>query len=84
MICGVVCRCGSDPSLLCLWRRPAATSLIRHLAWELPYAVGVVLKNWEPPCAASVALEKFLKINKNDYVKVELSIVNVKEILAMH
>ena len=27
--------------LLWLWRRPAATALIRPLGWEFPYAVGV-------------------------------------------
>jgi len=40
MSCGVGCRCGSDPELLWLWCRPAATAPIRPLAWELPYAVG--------------------------------------------
>ena len=34
--CGVGCRCGLDPTLL--WRRLAATTLIRPLAWEPPYA----------------------------------------------
>ena len=38
--CGVGCRCGSNPALLWLWRRPAATVPIRPLAWEPPYAVG--------------------------------------------
>ena len=28
-----------------LWCRPAATALIRPLAWELPYVVGVALKS---------------------------------------
>ena len=37
--CGVGRRRGSDPALLWLWRRPAATVLIRPLAWEPPYAV---------------------------------------------
>ena len=41
---GVGRRHGSDLALLWLWHRPAATSLIRPLAWEPPYAVGVVLK----------------------------------------
>ena len=40
MSCGVGYRCGSDPALLWLWRRPAATAPIRPLAWEPPYAVG--------------------------------------------
>ena len=37
MSCGVGCRSSSDPALL--WREPAATSLIRPLAWEPPYAM---------------------------------------------
>ena len=40
MSCGVVRKRGSDPVLLWLWCRLAATALIRPLAWELPYAVG--------------------------------------------
>ena len=34
--CGVVHRCGSDPTLLWLWGRPAAVARIQPLAWELP------------------------------------------------
>ena len=45
MSCGVSRRRGSDPTLLWLWRRPAATALIRPLAWE-------------PPCATGAAIEK--------------------------
>ena len=41
---GVGCRHGSDPALLWLWRRPAATALIRPLAWEPPYATGAALE----------------------------------------
>ena len=41
MSCGVGCRLGSDPVLLWLWCRPAATAPIRPLAWEPPYAAGV-------------------------------------------
>ena len=33
-----------DLVLLWLWCRPAATALNQPLAWELPYAAGVVLK----------------------------------------
>ena len=40
MNCGVGCRHGSDPTLLWLWRSPAATAPIQPLAWEHPYAVG--------------------------------------------
>ena len=32
-----------DPGLLWLWYRPAAVAPIRSLAWELPYAKGVIL-----------------------------------------
>ena len=42
--CGVGCRCGSDPALLWLWRRPVATVPIRPLAWESPYAMGAALE----------------------------------------
>ena len=38
MSCGIGRRCGSDPSLLWLWGRPAAVAPIRPLAWELPCA----------------------------------------------
>ena len=42
--CGVGHSCGTDLTLLWLWRRLAATALIRPLAWEPPYAVGVALE----------------------------------------
>ena len=41
MSCGAGHRSGSDPELLWLWCRLVATALIRRLAWEPPYAVGV-------------------------------------------
>ena len=44
MSCGAGHRGSSKPVLLWLWCRPAATALIRFLAWELPYAVSVALK----------------------------------------
>ena len=44
MSCGVGRRHGSDPVLLWLWCRPAATAPIGPLAWEPPYAVDVALK----------------------------------------
>ena len=44
MSCGVGRRHGSDPMLLWLWRRPAATAPIRPLAWEHPYAMGLALE----------------------------------------
>ena len=45
MSCGVGCRCGPDLALLWPWHRPAATALIRALAWKPPYAVGAGLKS---------------------------------------
>ena len=36
--CGVGHRYASDLAWLWLWHRPAATALIRPLAWELPHA----------------------------------------------
>ena len=41
---GVGCSLGSDPALLQLWCRPAATAPIHPLAWEPPYAGGTALK----------------------------------------
>ena len=40
--CGVGCRRGSDPPLLCC--RLAAVALIQPLTWELPHAIGTYLK----------------------------------------
>ena len=42
--CGVDHRPGSDPELLWLWHRPAATVPIRPLAWEPPYVSETVLE----------------------------------------
>ena len=58
MICGVCCRRGLDLALLWLWCRPAATALIRPLAWESPYAAGA-------------ALEKTKKKKKKDQKKLK-------------
>ena len=44
MSCGVGRRRGSDLVLLRLWCRLVAIALIRPLAWEPPYTVGVALK----------------------------------------
>ena len=38
---GVGCTVHSDLALLWLWCRPAATAVIRPLAWDLPFAEGV-------------------------------------------
>ena len=44
-LCGVGCRRGSDLVLLWLCYRLASVAPIRPLAWELPCAMGVVLKS---------------------------------------
>ena len=41
----VVCRPGSDPTLLWLWCWPAAVTLIGPLAWEPLYMAGVALNS---------------------------------------
>ena len=42
--CVVGHRPSSDPTLLWLWRRPAAIAPIQPLAWERPCAMGTALK----------------------------------------
>ena len=44
MCCGIGHRQDSDPKLLWLWCRPAATAPIRPLAWEPPFALGAALE----------------------------------------
>jgi hypothetical protein len=44
MSCGVSHRLGSDPALLWLWCRLAATAPIRPLTWEPPHAKDTALK----------------------------------------
>ena len=56
MCCGGGHRRGSDPELLWLWCRPVATAPTGPLAWE-------------PPYAASVALEKTKKKKKKEIRK---------------
>ena len=38
---------GRGLDLMCLWCRLAAIALIQPLAWEPPYAMGVILKKTE-------------------------------------
>ena len=59
-----------DPKLLWLWHRPMATALIRLLAWEPPYAMGVALektkrkKKWRIVGPNLHLLSRNLHINK--------------------
>ena len=61
MSCGVGCRLGSDPALLWLWCRPAATAAIQPLAWE-------------PPCAMGAAPEMAKRQNKKKRMKKATSV----------
>ena len=44
MSCGVGHNYGSNPMLLWLWYKTAATAPIRPLAWELTYAADAAIK----------------------------------------
>ena len=60
MSCGVGPRCGSDSTLLWLWRRLAAVAPVQPLAWELAYAVNMALKskdNRQPEAKVDVISE---------------------------
>ena len=57
MRCGVDSRCGSDPVLLWLWRKPAAAALIQSLAWELSYATCAAQKKKKKQ--KEIKMEKF-------------------------
>ena len=71
MSCGVVSTRDLDPTLLRLWRRLAATAPIRPLAWELPYASGVALKqnktNKQKKCM------EYRTVSDHSVIKLEIS-----------
>ena len=58
MSCGVGHRHSSDPTLLWLWRRPAAATPIGPLAWELPYAMSAALKKKKKRCESGLEPKK--------------------------
>ena len=62
MSCDVGCRRrrGWGPVLLWLWRRPVAADLIQPLAWELPHAGGVALKNKNKQTKEMIKLSKVM------------------------
>jgi len=80
--CGVGCRCGSDPALLWLWRRPVATALIQPLAWEPPYAAGAALEKAKRPKKTETKTKtKNRKQTKNEvhlYVLIEKDIQGIQ------
>ena len=55
----------TDPTLLWLWRMPAAPALIRPLAWEPPFAVVAVLKRHTHTHTKIKEKEGSLKLNGN-------------------
>jgi len=63
MSCGVGRRSGSDPALLWLWRRLAATAPIGPLAWEPPYAAGAAQEMAKRP--KKIITTKIKKKKKN-------------------
>ena len=66
MSCGVGHRLGSDPALLWLWCRLAATVPIRPLAWKAPYAAGAVLGDTHTQKTKKKIIIITIRILKND------------------
>ena len=73
MSCGVGHRHGWDLVLLWLWLWLAAVALIRSLAWEPPYAVGVALKK-----RPKKSQEKELQMTNKYMKKFSLVIKSIK------
>ena len=56
------CGCG-------VWYRPAATALIRSLAWELPGAAAVALKDKEEEGSQVIISSRYLGTSKNASIR---------------
>ena len=67
MSCGVGHRYGSDPTLLWLCRRPAATALIRPLAWEPPHATGAAPQRTKDKKEKEIFTQKYWKVIKYNF-----------------
>ena len=65
MSCGTGYGCSLDLELLRLWRRPAASTPIQPLAWELPYVVEAALKR---------QLKKKKKKNETNYTQLNMEL----------
>ena len=63
MSCCVGLRHGSDPVLLWLWSRLAATALIQPLGWELPYATGMAQKKQQKKNTSQMVISIMKKTN---------------------
>ena len=77
--CGIGCRHGSDPVLLCLWHRLAVVTLIQHLAWELPYGMDAAQK-----CTKDKKIKKKKKERYNNGKVRTLSILIFKRNKNIH
>ena len=53
-------RRGSDPTLIWLWHRLAATAPIQPLAYELPYTAGLALKRKKKKKKEKIDTEIFM------------------------
>ena len=85
MSCGIGHRLSSDPPLLWLWHRLAATAPIRPLAQEPPYAMGVALEKTKKKKVVYVHNGILLRHKKNQimpfaetWMQLETLILSVK------
>ena len=62
MSCGIGHSHSLDPELLWLWCRPAATALIQSLAWELPHAVGLALKQTNKQTKSACLIAEYFRV----------------------
>ena len=60
-------RHGSDPTMLCLWHKPAAAAPIQPLAWELPYAISMALERKKKKKEVVLYHLKIIPIARNDW-----------------
>ena len=67
--CGVGHRHSSDPVLLWVWCRSAATAPIGPLAWELPYAAGAAVKRQKTTMTKKVKYLCWLQICFYEYTR---------------
>ena len=75
---GVGSRHGLDPTLLWLWRRPAAIGPIRPLAWEPPHAVAAVQEMAKTHTQKIVFLSLNIFIERITYFYVHMQIIMCK------
>ena len=81
MSCGVGRRCGSDPMLLWLWCRLTATTLIRPIAWEPPYATGAGLEKAKRPKTNKTKTKKKVKRQPTKWEKILVGHVSDKGLI---